>query len=364
MLEMYIQDVIKDKKKGFLPFCLKAILRPISWGFKFGVACRNWAFDNGLLKRYFPPVSVVISIGNIVAGGTGKTPVTNLIARHFTDETSIAILSRGYRSPAEKLREPLTLSKGDGPTYPASFCGDEPFMLSLNLPKAYVYVGKDRQKAAQQASRDGIQLILLDDGLQHRQLARDFEVIVLNGNDPFGKGYFLPRGFLREGPRCLSRASLVIVNHCKNEENFETLKKSIKKYTPAPIIGTNFLCTGVYDLKSQLIETVKGKKVGIFCGLGNPEPFRSLVNQEGMNVVAEYYTPDHLSPAPAALMHFAERSAKLGAEFLLCTEKDKVKLKSEMTCRLPIAWVKGDLSIMHGEEEWKKFIADVKKRIG
>lgn len=362
-LELYIQEVIKEKRKGFIPFMLKLLLRPVSWGYKLGITCRNWAFDKGLFKRYFPPVPVVISIGNIVAGGTGKTPVTGLLAHHFTDDTAIAILSRGYRSPAEKLAEPLLLSKGEGPGYPASFCGDEPYMLSLNLPKAYIYVGRDRQKAADMAAKEGIKLILLDDGLQHRQLARDFELIVLNGNDPFGKGYFLPRGFLREGPKCLSRASLIIVNHCKDLEHFELIKKKISKYSSSPVIGASFLCSGIYDLNEKQIESIRGKKVGIFCGLGNPENFRRLVSNEGAVIVSEYYTPDHLSPAPAALMHFAERSAKMGAELLLCTEKDKVKLKKEIPSCVPIAWMKGNLSIVYGNEQWDQFIQCIKDKL-
>src|SRR5690606_3839799 len=131
------------------------------------------------------------------------TPVTLMIAKEFYETHKIAIISRGYRSPAEKVATPLTLSVGKGPLHSAAYCGDEPFLLSENLPKAFVYVGKDRTKSATLASKVGAEIALLDDGMQHRSIARDYEVVVMDIEDLFGHGFYLPRGFLRESPKSL-----------------------------------------------------------------------------------------------------------------------------------------------------------------
>ena len=236
-IEIYYLDLVTGKRKGFLAWLLKILLLPISWIYQFFVACRNWAFDRGWVRRYTPPVPVVISIGNIVAGGTGKTPVTYLLAKEFYDEVPLAILARGYRSKAENLSAPIVLSRGQGPMHPASYCGDEPFMLAQNLPKSFVFVGKDRHKASNMAAKAGVKLILLDDGMQHRRLARDFEVVVMDALDPFGQGYFLPRGLLREGLKSLSRADLIVLNHVYDHSRFIALRQKIARYTTAPVRG-------------------------------------------------------------------------------------------------------------------------------
>src|SRR5271155_4754947 len=124
--ELYYVDLINGKRRGPFAFILKFFLLILSWFYRLLIFCRNWAFDHGWMKRYSPPVPVVISIGNIVAGGTGKTPVTLMLAKAFCDEFTIAILSRGYRSKAEKLPVPIVLSRGDGPLHAPSYCGDEP----------------------------------------------------------------------------------------------------------------------------------------------------------------------------------------------------------------------------------------------
>ena len=236
--EKYLLDVIKGEKNGFFPFLLRIFLWVLSWPFKLIVNCRNWMFDQGWVSRYSPPVPVVISVGNIVVGGTGKTPVTLMLAQEFYDDFLVAILSRGYRSQAEKLRVPVIISKGQGPMQPAKFCGDEPYLLAQNLPKVYVIVGKDRHKASNIAAKAGAHLIVLDDGMQHRRLARDFEIVVMDTYDLFGQGYFLPRGLLREDKKSLHRADLIILNHVHDINKFEETKKELAKFSDAPIIGT------------------------------------------------------------------------------------------------------------------------------
>lgn len=358
--ENYFLKVINGKR-GFIPSLLRSLLWVLSWPYRLFVAGRNWFFDQGWVSRYFPPVPVVISIGNIVVGGTGKTPVTLMIASEFYQEFLVAVLSRGYRSPAERLSVPIVLCKGEGPLQSASFCGDEPFLIAQNLPKAHVIVGKDRHKASDIAAKAGVEVILLDDGMQHRRLARDYEVVVMDTTDPFAGGHFLPRGLLREGVKSLSRADLIILNHVKDIESFESIKKLVSKYSLAPIVGTRMEVVLVESFEGNCIETLKGKKVGIFCGIAHPEYFKATVAGEGAVIVDCAYALDHRVFSREALIAFAKRCRTLGAEMLLCTEKDKVKILDVCDLELPLAYLKMRLNLLEGQEDWSTFMCRIKR---
>ncbi len=359
-VEIYFLEVIKGQRKGLVPFLIKAILLPLSWIYQLIVSLRNWAFDHGWLRRYTPPVPMVISIGNIVAGGTGKTPVTALLAKEFYSTTPLAILSRGYRSKAENLVTPVVLSKGQGPMHPSSFCGDESYMLSQNFPKAFVFVGKDRHKSSDMAAKAGVKLILLDDGMQHRRLARDFEVVVMDALDPFGQGYYLPRGLLREGKKSLARADIIVLNHVKNHEQYALIRRQIADYTTAPVVGTSTEIVKIADLEDRPLPPLKGKLVGVFSGIAHPDYFAATVQEQGATLVDSYFIADHTEYPLADLYAFAERCKQKGAEWLICTEKDRVKLADALELPLPVAWVKVQLVVIEGEMQWKAFIKQVK----
>lgn len=366
-LETYFLNIMNGKEKGMVAAFFRFLLWLMSWPFRLFIACRNFLFDRGWVSTYSSPIPVVMSIGNIVVGGTGKTPVTLMLANEFYDEFFIGILSRGYRSLAEKLPIPVVLSKGEGPLQSASFCGDEPFLLSQNLPRAYVVVGRNRHKASDIAARAGVQLILLDDGMQHRRLARDFEVVVMDTIDLFGQGYYLPRGFLREGAHSLSRADLIVLNHVEDKNAFEAIKKQVSKYTKAIIVGTCMEVVSIKTMDGETMPSIHGKKVGVFCGIAHPEYFQETVIQQGGEIVASAFTSDHLILDYSTLETFAIRCKEMGAEMLLCTEKDKVKIDEMTTFTLPIVWVKMRLKLVEGEEEWTHFItrikSDLKNRI-
>lgn len=362
-IENYFLDVITDRQKGFLANFFRLILWILSWPFMCLVYCRNWAFDQGLLRRYYPPVPVVISIGNIVVGGTGKTPVTLMLAEEFYERYQLAVLSRGYRSKAERLAVPVVLSKGQGPMQSSAFCGDEPFLISQNLPKALVIVGKNRHKASDMAARAGAQLILLDDGMQHRRLARDFEVVVMDVGDPFGQGYFLPRGLLREGASSLARADLVILNHAIDNEAFADAKAKLAQHCRAPILGTRMQVTYIETLLGKRFDSLEGMKVAIFCGIAHPEYFYDTISKLGAEIVYSSFTADHRGWQPEALAELARESLEKGAQLLLCTEKDRVKIPNDLALAVPLAWIKMHLELVEGQEEWRGFIQKVEKQL-
>lgn len=354
--EFYFLAVIKGEKKGFIASFLRYILWIFSYPFRLLVAFRNFAFDHGWVRSYYPPVPLVISIGNITAGGTGKTPVTLMIAQEFKEKIPMAILSRGYRSQAEKFCAPIFLNKNRGVVHPASLCGDEPYLLSDNLPDAYVIVGKDRHLASKMAARFGAQVILLDDGMQHRKIARDLEVVVLDLLDPFGQGYFLPRGLLREGVDSLARADLIILNHAHDHSRFEAIKRQISQSTSAPVVATEMAVIDVLDLQGKTVGSLQGKKVGIFCGIAHPEYFRKTITEMGANIVGEHFFADHDSLNLNDLQYFGKECLAFGAELLVCTEKDRVKISDPVELCLPIGWVKTKLKVVEGISHWNSFI--------
>jgi tetraacyldisaccharide 4'-kinase len=230
-----------------------------------------------------------------------------------------------------------------------------------------VIVGKDRHKASDLAARAGAQLILLDDGMQHRRLARDFEVVVMDNSDPFGQGYFLPRGLLREGVNSLSRADMIILNHTEDAEMFKDIKEKLQRYSKALVVGTRMEVVEVVMFNGEKMPSLQGVKVGIFCGIAHPEYFYKTVSQQGALIVDSAFAADHRCLCQNDLEKFALRCKEKGAELLLCTEKDKVKICGTQDLVLPIAWMKMRLNIVEGHEEWRFFMdrikIDLKRRV-
>jgi tetraacyldisaccharide 4'-kinase len=274
----YTRFLAKRDQNIFARF-IKTILRLFSWLYRLFVSLRNRAFDNGWLTVYYSPIPLVVSIGNIVAGGTGKTPFVSLLAEELAKELRIAILSRGYRSMAEHLEMPFFLSKGEGPLFPSSYGGDEPYLLACHIPQALVVVGTDRSLSAKMAAKASAQAAIIDDGMQHRWLYRDYDIVIVNAKDPFGLGYFLPRGLLRDSPYSLKRAALIVVtNYGSNEEKMAVSAK-LRYYSDAPIIGMKTKVAGVYNLKNEEIgdgtkeKPLEGISVAAFCGIAPSELF-------------------------------------------------------------------------------------------
>jgi len=347
-IETYIVEVIRGQRRGFL---IKPVLRLFSFFYGAAVFLRNWAYDHRCFKIFRPPVTV-ISIGNIVAGGTGKTPTVMLCAQAFANKYKVAVLSRGYRSQAGKI--PAIVADGRD----VQLCGDEPCLLKENLTEAMVIVGRDRARSALLAKERGADLVILDDGMQHRRVARDFEVVVVDGKDPFGQGKFLPAGFLRENGKALGRADLIVVNH---SEGTAEVKEQLSSFSKAPMAATQMKIRVAFDLATSEKVHLRGQKVAAFCGIANPKRFVETLEKEGAEVVDILVCPDHKSADPAALKKFSEHCRGLGAKTLVCTEKDKVKILDTTLACLPIAWVQAELTFVDDEsqKQWDSFVNKV-----
>lgn len=337
-IKLYVSQVIKRQHTGFLPTLLKPALWLLSLPFGAIAKSRSWMYDHKYLPSYSIPNATVISVGNIVVGGTGKTPVVLMLAEELSKQATVAILSRGYRAPAERQSQPVILSKGNGPLFPAALCGDEPYMLARRLPQAIVVVGRDRVQAAKMAVEAGAKILVVDDGMQHRRLQRDRDIVVINGEDPFGQGHYLPRGFLRESPEALARADLIVLTNVRDAKHAKELTEKLRRYTKAPIEVAQMKVTALKSANGA-VETISGKRVGLFCAIAHPEAFERTISGLGAKVVTRLILSDHATISKEQLEAFVEESRRCGAEMIVCTEKDQVKLEG-MEFGLPLIWPK------------------------
>lgn len=327
------------------PRWMQGALWLCSQAYGLGLRARHLAYDRGWCKSYQAAVPVV-SIGNLACGGTGKTPLVRQLAEDLANSKKVAILTRGYRSKWEGASTPRHLCVLE--KLSPKECGDEPYLLARALPQVDVWVGKDRSAAALLAVAKGAEVLLLDDGMQHRRLARDVEVVVLDGKDLWGGGHLVPRGRLRDLRERLERADLVVVNHIHNATEALFAEKEVRRYCSSPVVGIQpQLCFPAH---------LRGQSVGAFCALGRPERFLGQLQIHGMDVVDKLTRADHRPFQARALAAFARRARGRGAVALVCTEKDAVKLPAPLELDLPLEVIGLKLEYIYGREKWEQLV--------
>jgi tetraacyldisaccharide 4'-kinase len=337
-LESYMLDLIAGKRTSPV---MQWFMKQSSGLYRAGVQLRHRAYDWAWKRSYRAPL-LIVSVGNIAAGGVGKTPLTCLLAQELRRHARVAILTRGARSSAEKNRTPVRVAAG----MEAALCGDEPVWLAARLPDVAVWVGRNRCLSAEKAFLEGCAIAILDDGMQYRQLQRDVEVAVVDGKDPLERGRLLPYGLLRDVPERLAGVDCLVVNYAEGEEQLENVRQLLAPYTSSPIVGVH----------PRLEASLKGRTVGLFCGLGRPQRFIDMVRQQGASVVDVLLLPDHRTPAPEVLELFAKQCKRKGAEALVCTEKDAVKLPGTHKVKLPVEPLAASLEVVCGKEAWNRFL--------
>ncbi|MBS0654093.1 MAG: tetraacyldisaccharide 4'-kinase, partial [Verrucomicrobia bacterium] len=331
---------------------LRPMLALCSKLYAVAVKGRHLAYQKKWLPAFSADVPTV-SIGNIVVGGTGKTPLVLMLATALQEEGKIAILTRGFRSQAEKRSEPLCIDKEH--TVSAEICGDEPLFLAQTT-LASIWIGPDRVLSAKKAAAAGAVCLILDDGLQHRRLRRDVEIVAIDANDPFSRHRFLPYGLLRDLPERLREADLIVANHTRDNDHYEEVKKELSAYTQAPIVA----------MQHTLVqsEPLQGHRIGAFCGIGKPQYFFNALKRAGAEIVATCALLDHQGFPREKLQAFVTACREKGAASIVCTEKDWVKLQpSEMEHGIPIRPIAMRLNIIAGKEHWDSAIDKIKQKI-
>jgi tetraacyldisaccharide 4'-kinase len=321
------------------------VLRRLLWGARLpyaaGVWWRNRQFDRGRdVHRATVPV---ISIGNLTVGGTGKTPCVEYVARLLREhDHQVAILSRGYGAEAGR--------------------NDEAMVLEENLPDVPHYQGRDRVELARTAVEESeSEVLVLDDGFQHRRLARDLDVVLIDATDPWGAGYLLPRGGLREPTANLRRAGFVALTRCDavDAEAADRIVDEVRRIVPAmPLAKTvHAPLELVNGDRREGAETLRGHSVAAFCGIGNPEAFRRTLTDMGAEVRDFRSYPDHHPYGRQDvddLRRWAD-SLPVGAP-VVTTQKDWVKLRLNDLGGRPLWAVRVGLQLTHGKDEFDRAV--------
>jgi len=285
------------------------------------VRARNRYYDReGVGHRARVPV---VSVGNLTVGGTGKTPLVAWLATRLQQAgRRPAIVSRGYRGTVG--RGPRVVSRGADPTCGPAECGDEPYLLASTLPGVPVVVGADRAAAADAATELGSDVLLLDDGFQHRRLERDLDIVLLDSGRPFGNERLLPAGTLREPPAALARAGIVLVSRSAPGERHPEIERIVRRHNGSvPILHCGHRRLGFFDSSGDKVEAPQ--RAMVFCGIGNPAAFRADVEAEGVEIAGFEARRDHQRYLVSDLERLAAHADALSS-VLVTTEKDRVRL--------------------------------------
>ncbi len=374
--EKWAEDVIFGRARGFRAFLMRIFLRGLSWLFRGLVALRLKLFKKGF-KEQAHLGTMVISIGNITMGGTGKTPVVELFAKTLRDRgRKVAILSRGYKSkdldkPQEWLSQhdgeripdeemPKVVSAGTGLDLEVQYAGDEPYMLAKNLDEVSVIVDKDRIKGGRFAINElDSDILLLDDGMQFLKLAHSIDVVLVDSNSPFGTGAMIPRGTLREPPSSLCRADYIFITKCYNPGNTKLIKKIRKHNKVAEIIE----CThGPVHLENVFtgdivpLSFLDGKFVAAISGIAVPASFEEKLTDLGANVLFHRTFSDHYNFTQEDIDSFMRRCMSRDAEIIVTTEKDAVRFHRPTELDVEVYFLRIEVDILSGEDVWDRLV--------
>lgn len=320
--------------------------------FRAGAAARGALYDAAVIPSRRAGVPV-ISVGNLAAGGAGKTPVALAIAGRLLDAgRRPAVLSRGYGAARGDDR---VVSDGERVLLDAAGGGDEPVLLARRRPGLRVLCGADRARLAPMAVATGADVLLLDDGFQHRRLRRDLDVVVLDASNPWGNGHCLPFGPNREPRSALRRAGLVWLTHADraSEAELEALRELSRRSTGRDPVESRHAARDLADGRLERtfpLSGLAGRRVGLLTGVARPESVRRTVEGLGGVVVASLAYPDHHPFTEGDVRAAMEAAWRGGGEWLVTTEKDAVRLPEGVAGDPRIFAVRIDAEVLRGEE--------------
>jgi tetraacyldisaccharide 4'-kinase len=326
-----------------IPRAVQIALWPASLVWQAIVRTRAAAYRSGFFRSKRLP-GTVISVGNLTAGGTGKTPLVLWLAERLHAEGKrAAVLTRGYRG--------IPAGPGGVPQ------SDEVAIYRTRLQHlAELGVGANRFASGKILSRHGIEWFVLDDGFQHMQLARDVDIVLLDATDPFAEGWMIPAGLLREPRSALARADIIIVTRSPKTPAIETI---VQRITHVPIFHAITELLDVVKIPSKSAEAVeilsdwRGKKAFAFCGIGNPQAFFDDLNRWGGSVSGHSSFPDHHTYSERDIEKLEARARDSGAEIMLCTEKDIFNLRNIQLPALPVYCARISMEISEPDKLWR-----------
>ena len=374
--EQYTIDVILGRREDTGAAVYGAFLQGVSLLFNGLIQLRFWLYRQRILHDQ-PLGCLVVVVGNLTVGGTGKTPVVEKFARALAERgRKVAILSRGYKSKRPPFWRrawnalthaeeppPRVVSDGTQVLLDSEEAGDEPFMLARNLPGVVVLVDKNRVKAGTYAIRRfGCDTLVLDDGFQYLHLKGRLNLLLVDTTNPFGNGHLLPRGILREPVKHLRRASYVFLTKSTGRRDPE-LENLIQKHNP----GVDIIeCAHrpqhlqrVGQAERQPLDYLKNRRVGAFSGIATPESFEHFLRELGANLVYTKRFLDHYRFTQEDLNLVFEQAQQAGLEFLVTTEKDSVRLSGDLRFPLPLYYLRLEIEIIRGAADFQEAVSRI-----
>ena len=350
--------IISGRRHDVPARLMRLALRIAALGYALGVSIRNALYDLGLLRARRTQATV-LCVGNLTTGGTGKTPLVIWLVHHLTQKgLRVAILTRGYKSTANQK------GRADN-AHPTN--ADEPAELAAACPDVPVIVNPDRVAGAAEAvGKRKAQVLVMDDGFQHRRLARDLDIVTIDATNPFGYGRLLPAGLLREPPAGLRRARAAVLTRCNlvGEWAVSEIEAQALQINPDLIVARSMHApAGLHyaDGASHDLDALAGVKVFAFCGLGNPESFLQTIEACGGRLVGSRLFNDHHAYTQGDLAEVQRQAGAAEARIVLTSQKDWTKIAElpRPPGALPFAYLSVELRFTAGGESVRALIDHV-----
>ncbi|HZE99788.1 MAG TPA: tetraacyldisaccharide 4'-kinase [Planctomycetota bacterium] len=331
-MRRYYLSVISGQRRGVIPALLRGVLWLLTIVYAALHRTRQVLYRLGVFRSVKFPCPV-ISVGNITAGGTGKTPLVEFLARWFVRRNyRTAILARGYGRSSSRDAD------------------DEDLISEMELENVVRLAGKDRVASGRKAlSEYRADLLILDDGFQHYRIQRGLDIVAIDATQPFANGHLLPRGMLRERPSALRRADLVILTRTDQVTPGELEDLRAKIGPAVETIHKPVHVRSLWNRKKHGLDWLRGRSVYAFCGVGNPEAFRRTLEAVGATVVKFRAYEDHHPYAIQDLRRMNAEAQEFMAEAIVTTEKDATKVNAE-GFELPLAALRIEIEVTRHEE--------------
>jgi tetraacyldisaccharide 4'-kinase len=343
------RDLVSGRRRGPAAATLRGLLRIVETPYTLVVLSRNRRYDRDhtAIHRVSVPV---ISVGNLTLGGTGKTPLVKWLARRLLDSGArVALVSRGYGATADEQN-------------------DEALELAQALPDVPHVQNRDRVAGAQRAIAEfHPQVLLLDDGFQHRRLARDLDIVLLDALEPFGFEHVFPRGTLREPLAGLARANIICLSRADavSPVERESIRTRVAQFAPqATWCELAHAPTNLVNASGEIqpLESLAGQRIAAFCAIGNPNGFvRTLTTLKCKDVSMCEFSDHHIYSADD-LSQISAKAARWGAQAVVCTQKDLVKIRQDKLGALPLWAVAIEMRILRGQETLERPLKDIVRK--
>ncbi|MGD0263916.1 MAG: tetraacyldisaccharide 4'-kinase [Candidatus Methylomirabilota bacterium] len=347
----YWLRAMRSERPTLLQRGWRLVLAAAGFGYGAGIRVRAWSFTSGLRRIRRLPCPVVC-VGNLTVGGSGKTPCTIALAQWLrARDRAAGVLLRGYGRRDSGV---AVVADQHGIQARWEAVGDEAVLLARRLPGVPVIVGGNRYQAGCEALRQfPLDILVLDDGFQHRQLHRDLDLVMLDATDPFGGGRLLPRGRLREPVAALRRAHAVILSRTDQAPELAGLRLRLERLAPgAPQILTRHRPSGLTDLAGageRPLGLLQGRRVLAVSGIANPPAFHRTLTTLGVVLAGTLAFPDHHPYGPDDILRAEAAAREAGADMIVTTEKDAVRMPAPSSGR-PILVLRVDLEIVEGAD--------------